>query len=266
MKGPAEFRAQGHMGCWVRSSQLPSPPPPPSAGTLGSAQQQGSKALSSSKTVATTLQSLAWTTSNTRYESICVYAGQESSFTDSMMNDDSIPNKQVQLSNDEDTGNDHLPKADTRNDWWKTLPEEERPATLEHAWIIPSSNVSDIENNWASALVSTYEPSAETLLLAKIDMILRRVKKKSEHTCGFSVSSASKSTQDTGHLDHLSGSDKRMLSTAVKLWTRNLVTRQRIEDFQLSIESYQTQLNLTKPGWDATCYEFKYNYTIIESP
>ncbi|GKC63867.1 retrovirus-related pol polyprotein from transposon TNT 1-94 [Tanacetum coccineum] len=50
-----------------------------------------------------------------------------------------------------------------------------------------------------------------------------------------------------GHLDHLSGSDKRMLSTAVKLWTRNLVIRQRVEDFQLGIESYQTQLNLTKP-------------------
>ncbi|GKC34954.1 hypothetical protein Tco_1047338 [Tanacetum coccineum] len=51
-----------------------------------------------------------------------------------------------------------------------------------------------------------------------------------------------------GHLDHLPGSDKRMLSTAVKLWTQNLVIRQRVEDFQLSTESYQTQLNLTKPG------------------
>ncbi|GJV51582.1 hypothetical protein Tco_1447323 [Tanacetum coccineum] len=69
-----------------------------------------------------------------------------------------------------------------------------------------------------------------------------------------------------GHLDHLSGSDKWMLSTAVKLWTRNLVIRQRVEDFQLGIESYQTQLNLTKPGWDATGYEFKHDYTIIESP
>nr|GEZ13091.1 hypothetical protein [Tanacetum cinerariifolium] len=42
-----------------------------------------------------------------------------------------------------------------------------------------------------------------------------------------------------GHLHHLPGSVKRMLSTAVKLWTRNLVTRQRVEDFQLGIESYQ---------------------------
>ncbi|GJV63382.1 hypothetical protein Tco_1474210 [Tanacetum coccineum] len=41
-----------------------------------------------------------------------------------------------------------------------------------------------------------------------------------------------------GHLDPLPGSDKRMLSTA---------------------------LNLTKPGWDATGYEFKHDYTIIES-
>ncbi|GKC62494.1 hypothetical protein Tco_1095092 [Tanacetum coccineum] len=69
-----------------------------------------------------------------------------------------------------------------------------------------------------------------------------------------------------GHLDHLPGSDKRMLSTAVKLWTRNLVIQQRVKDFKLGIKSYQTQLNLTKPGWDATCFEFKHDYTIIESP
>ncbi|GJU27329.1 hypothetical protein Tco_0463074 [Tanacetum coccineum] len=51
-----------------------------------------------------------------------------------------------------------------------------------------------------------------------------------------------------GHLDHLFGSNKWMLSTVVKLWTQNLVIRQRVEDFQLGIESYQTQSNLTKPG------------------
>nr|GEU88732.1 hypothetical protein [Tanacetum cinerariifolium] len=69
-----------------------------------------------------------------------------------------------------------------------------------------------------------------------------------------------------GHLNHLSGSNKRMLSIAVKLWTRNLVIRQWVEDFQLGIESYQKQLNLTKPGWDAKGFEFKHDYTIIESP
>ncbi|GJU51148.1 hypothetical protein Tco_1220703 [Tanacetum coccineum] len=44
------------------------------------------------------------------------------------------------------------------------------------------------------------------------------------------------------------------------------VIRQRVEDFQLGIETYQTQLNLTKPGWNATGYEIKHDYTIIESP
>nr|GEU56826.1 integrase, catalytic region, zinc finger, CCHC-type, peptidase aspartic, catalytic [Tanacetum cinerariifolium] len=38
------------------------------------------------------------------------------------------------------------------------------------------------------------------------------------------------------------------------------------EDFQLGIESYQTQLNLTKPQWDATGYEYKHDYTVINSP
>ncbi|GKF46641.1 hypothetical protein Tco_0136443, partial [Tanacetum coccineum] len=43
-----------------------------------------------------------------------------------------------------------------------------------------------------------------------------------------------------GHLNHLSPEDKRILTTAVNLWTKNLVIRQRVEDFQLEIESYQT--------------------------
>ncbi|GJT23002.1 VIER F-box protein 2 [Tanacetum coccineum] len=42
-----------------------------------------------------------------------------------------------------------------------------------------------------------------------------------------------------GHLNHLPSSDKCMLSTT---------------------------LNLTKPGWDAKVYEYKHDYTIIESP
>ncbi|GKD50514.1 hypothetical protein Tco_1279490 [Tanacetum coccineum] len=105
------------------SSQLPPPPPPPSTGTSRSAQQQGSKAPSSSKPAASTHQSMAWTTYDTRFESTGTFF------------------------DDEDSGNDHLPKTDPRQDWWKPLPEEERPVTPEPAWTIPSSNVSDIENN-----------------------------------------------------------------------------------------------------------------------
>ncbi|GKC75990.1 hypothetical protein Tco_1126764 [Tanacetum coccineum] len=149
------------------SSQLPPPPPPLSTSTSRSAQQQGSKGPSSSKPTASIHQSMAWTTSDTRFESTGFTAAQELSPTDSLMQDDSIPDEQVHLSDDEDSGNDHLPKVDSRQDWWKPLPEEERPATPEPTWTIPSSNVSDIENNWASTLVSTYETPAENSLLAK---------------------------------------------------------------------------------------------------
>nr|GEW20787.1 hypothetical protein [Tanacetum cinerariifolium] len=57
------------------------------------------------------------------------------------------------------------------------------------------------------------------------------------------------------YLNHLPPKDKKILSTAVNQWTRHLVIRQCVEDFQLGIESYQTQLNLTKPQWDTTGFD-----------
>nr|GEW94317.1 hypothetical protein [Tanacetum cinerariifolium] len=69
-----------------------------------------------------------------------------------------------------------------------------------------------------------------------------------------------------GHLNHLPPQDKKILTTAVNHWTRQLVIRQRVEDFQLGIESYLTQLNLTKPQWDTTGFEYKHDYTVIDSP
>nr|GFA80600.1 hypothetical protein [Tanacetum cinerariifolium] len=69
-----------------------------------------------------------------------------------------------------------------------------------------------------------------------------------------------------GHLNHLPPKVKKILTTAVNQWTRQLVIRQRVEDFQLGVESYQTQVNLTKPQWTATDFEYKHDYTVIESP
>nr|GEW44572.1 Gag-Pol polyprotein [Tanacetum cinerariifolium] len=69
-----------------------------------------------------------------------------------------------------------------------------------------------------------------------------------------------------GHLNHLPPKDKKILTTAVNLWTRHLVIKQCVEDFQLGIKSYQTQLNLTKPRWDATGFEYKHDFMVIDSP
>ncbi|GJW17098.1 hypothetical protein Tco_0024534 [Tanacetum coccineum] len=67
-------------------------------------------------------------------------------------------------------------------------------------------------------------------------------------------------------LNHLSKSDKIHLHTAVNMWIRNLVIRNRVGDLQLRIESYQTKLNLERPNWDATDYFFKEDYTIVPKP
>ncbi|GJX33386.1 hypothetical protein Tco_0243241 [Tanacetum coccineum] len=67
-------------------------------------------------------------------------------------------------------------------------------------------------------------------------------------------------------LNHLSKSDKIHLHTAVNMWIRNLVIKNRVGDLQLRIKSYQTKLNLERPNWDATDYSFKEDYTIVPKP
>ncbi|GJY84706.1 hypothetical protein Tco_0498732 [Tanacetum coccineum] len=346
------------------SSQLPPPPPPPS--TNQSDQSKSTAAPSSSKT-ATSAEYTAWTTTDTRLK-----PSVSSIPEDLHMDADSAPDEQVHSSDDEDIGNDHIPKVNLKQDWWKPLPEEDRPATPEPAWSIPSSDLPVPMNNWASALASTYAPPPENSLLAQTgDMaifmdwfckkqgiteltqkdlegpafeivkvfhpnvihlqyqmeechklltdqvdnaIIRHNVSKPlplggqpgqvtiqadfffnkdleylrygskggrpalsistmKAACYPNVGHTSEGDRRAvrthmrilSHLNHLSPQDKKILSTAVHLWIKNLVIRQRVEDFQLGIESYQTQLNLTEPRWDATGFEFKHDFIVIDS-
>ncbi|GJU35987.1 hypothetical protein Tco_1184341 [Tanacetum coccineum] len=328
-----------------RSTQLPPHPPPPPTGASGSAPQQGSKASSSSRAMASTLKSMAWTTSNTRYESTSVSADQDSSPTESLMHDDSTPDEQASAlasSYEPPAENSLLAKTGdmmTFLNWYcrqinkskLTQADLEGQAYEAVKGSYPALSISKIKAAsypdfglellvpgpmWIDD-VCTYDVSAKygishwwfTRQKFYIDRhespshqkevrthmrILNVVRIKAYSRYGYDYLSeivlrradhqehkiAEKDFKNLypsdfedlnllllqGHLDHLSGSDKRMLSTAVKLWTCNLVIRQRVEDFQLCIESYQPYLNLTKPGWDATGYEFKHDYTIIESP
>ncbi|GJW10019.1 hypothetical protein Tco_1575846 [Tanacetum coccineum] len=103
---------------------------------------------------------MAWTTTNTR-----IKPSVSSIPEDLYMDIDSAPNEQVHSSDDEDIGNAHIPKVNLKQDWWKPLSEEDRPATPEPAWSIPSSDMHVPMNNWASALASTYAPPPENLVL-----------------------------------------------------------------------------------------------------
>nr|GEV10955.1 hypothetical protein [Tanacetum cinerariifolium] len=83
------------------------------------------------------------------------------------MDDDIALDEQVHSSDDEDIENAHIPKVNLQQDWWKPL-KEDRPATPEPTWSIPSADLPVPTNNWASALASTYTPPPEHSLLVQI--------------------------------------------------------------------------------------------------
>ncbi|GKG00601.1 hypothetical protein Tco_0302291 [Tanacetum coccineum] len=67
----------------------------------------------------------------------------------------------------EDTDSAHLLKIKPRPEWLKLIPEEDRPATPELAWVIHTSHIPNAVNNWANALASTFQASTENSLLEK---------------------------------------------------------------------------------------------------
>nr|GEV04818.1 hypothetical protein [Tanacetum cinerariifolium] len=333
------------------SSQFPPPPPPPSS-TIQSDQPSVSSILE-----------------------------------DLHMDDEMALDEKVYSSDDEDIENAYIPKVNLQQDWWKPL-EEDRPATPEPAWSIPSSDLPVPTKNWASALAFTYTPPPENSLLAQTechkllidsvdesiirhnvskplplggplsqvtiqsdflfnkdleylsygskggrpalsilkmkaayypDVGLKQMVPDQIHTsegdrravqthmrilsvvrievfsmygydymkrivlCRADLNEHIIAKRDfkylypsdfedlyllnlQGHLNYLPPKDKKILTTAVNLWTRHLVIKQRVEDIQLGIKSYQTQLNLTKPRWDATGFEYKHDFIVIDSP
>ncbi|GJT29286.1 hypothetical protein Tco_0909561 [Tanacetum coccineum] len=402
------------------SSQDPFPPPPSPIPNPDD-QSPGSATPGSSKTAATTAYT-AWTTTTSRFE-----PSASSIPEDVFMHEESDFAAQDMVSDDEDIGSRHIPRVNLKQDWFKPLSEDERPATPEPAWSIPSSSLSVPTHNWASAIASSYVPPPENSLLSQtgdigvfIDWFCKKqgiTELTPEHLEGpayevvkafhpdvihlqyqmeechklltnqvddrllrYNVSRPLPLGGPPGHvtiqtefffnrdLDYLrfgSKGDRIALSiTKMKaayypdvgleqmvpdqMWIeaecmydisatygishwwfrrqkfyidrhsaetnrraivrthmrilsvvrievfliygydymkkivlrradnqeytiaendfKNLVIRQRVEDFQLGIESYQTQLNLTKPRWEATGLEFMHDYKILDSP
>ncbi|GJW51800.1 hypothetical protein Tco_0093151 [Tanacetum coccineum] len=77
------------------------------------------------------------------------------------------PNEQAYSSGDE-VGRDHIPTVNLRQSWWKPLTKD-RPATLEPAWTIPSSDLTMPTAQRTSAQSSTYAPPTETLYLLQTE-------------------------------------------------------------------------------------------------
>ncbi|GJR24300.1 retrovirus-related pol polyprotein from transposon TNT 1-94 [Tanacetum coccineum] len=112
------------------SSQAP-PPPPPSSSTHQGDQSTSTAAPSSSKTAASAEYS-TWTTIDAR-----VKPSRTTILEDLYMDDETTTDEQA-VSSDDEVGRDHIPIVNLKQNWWKPLTED-RPATPEPAWTIPSS-------------------------------------------------------------------------------------------------------------------------------
>nr|GEW76549.1 retrovirus-related Pol polyprotein from transposon TNT 1-94 [Tanacetum cinerariifolium] len=220
------------------SLQVPPPPPPPPS-TNQEGQSKGSATPSSSKTAALAKYQ-SWTTNDIR-SSISLTPAD-------LQMDDMAPDEQAQSSDDEDIGNAYIPKA--------------------------------------SALASNYLPPPEDSLVAQTGDItmfmdwfythLKVIAEQSGLICGSYVLPEFKIFSMYGYnylkmiVLHRTDLNKHViaerdfkykyLNDFEDMYLLNLQ-----EDFQLGIESYRSQLNHTKPRWDATGFQYKHNYIVIDS-
>ncbi|GJY00536.1 hypothetical protein Tco_0357554 [Tanacetum coccineum] len=67
-------------------------------------------------------------------------------------------------------------------------------------------------------------------------------------------------------LFQLDGSDIVDLAVALRMFTRSLIIKRRVEDVQLGVESYQKKLNITKPQKDFLGISVKELYTPLFDP
>ncbi|GJZ30010.1 hypothetical protein Tco_0575057 [Tanacetum coccineum] len=160
----------------------------------------------------------------------------------------------VHSSSDEDIGHDHIPTVNLKQNWWKPLTKD-IPATAEPAWYNVSKPLllgglpgqvtiqSDFFFNKDLEYLRYGRKSGRPLLLIlKMkaayypDVGLEQMVPDQmwiEEEYKYDIAAM------YGHLNHLPPTDKKILTTAVNLWTRNL---------------------------DATGFEFKHDFTIIDSP
>ncbi|GJW55339.1 hypothetical protein Tco_0099424 [Tanacetum coccineum] len=120
------------------------PPPPPPDSDLRRRRRHDTGASGSSQPP--TPQSSAWKKSDTRDAPSSSSKQQSGPHDEQPVEDTPIPDF-AYISDSEDTGSTHLPHIKRRPEWLKLILEDDKPATPELAWVIPTSYVPDAENN-----------------------------------------------------------------------------------------------------------------------
>ncbi|GKB96323.1 hypothetical protein Tco_0982460 [Tanacetum coccineum] len=157
---PPPSGASGATGTTGASDSTQAPPPPPLSSSTHQRGQSTSIAAPSSSKTAASAEFSAWTTTDTRIKPLITMIPD-----DLYMDDETTADEQAYSSSDE-VGRDHIPTVNLRQSWWKPLTED-RSATPDPAWTIPSSDLTMPIKNWASTLKSTHAPPPKNSLLAQ---------------------------------------------------------------------------------------------------
>ncbi|GJW81489.1 hypothetical protein Tco_0145464 [Tanacetum coccineum] len=163
---PPPSGASGASGPTGTSNSAQDPPRPPPSSTTNRGDQSYSSAASGSSKIAASTAYTVWTTTTSRLKPAVSSVPE-----DVLMHEESDFEAQDIGSDDEDSGSRHIPKVSLNQEWFKPLSKEERPATPEPAWSIPSSSLPVPNNNWASAIASSFvSPPENSLLLQTGDI------------------------------------------------------------------------------------------------
>ncbi|GJU77744.1 hypothetical protein Tco_1274814 [Tanacetum coccineum] len=146
-----------------------------------------------------------------------------------------------------------------RPEWLKPILDDERPATPEPAWVIPLSYIPNAINNWANALATTYQALTENSLLEKTgDQKMGNTKLTQADLEGQPYEVVKAFYPNVVQLQFQMEKCHKMLTDQIN-WANP--------------ESDQDRIDISKPlplsgplGWDAKGFEYKHDYTIIESP
>ncbi|GJS73561.1 hypothetical protein Tco_0706402 [Tanacetum coccineum] len=135
-----------HIALYKALEAYPSHPPP----DLDQSKRRRHDAGASGSSKPQAPQSLAWKKFDTRDAPSSSSKQQSDPHAEQPV--DEIPIQDSDnISDSEDTDSAHLPKTNQRLEWLKPIPDDERPATPEPAWVIPTSHVPDAMNNWDNA-------------------------------------------------------------------------------------------------------------------
>nr|GEU38054.1 copia protein [Tanacetum cinerariifolium] len=110
--------------------------------------------------------SSAWKKSNAREAPLSSSKQQYDPHVEQPVKDIIMPDT-ANISDSEDTDSTYLLEIKHMPEWLKPIPDDERPATPEAAWVIPSTHILDAKNNWANSLATMYQAPAENSLLKK---------------------------------------------------------------------------------------------------